>query len=99
MTKDDSKAHEMTALEVSITKVGWMWQLLQRSSKLNWSRRQRPPRRLNEEAAMDEGGNPLARLVTEIGRAAQAGWAATARLTTLLAAAAGIVVMILVVIR
>ena len=35
-----------------------------------------------------EGGGPLGRLVTEIGRAAQTGWAQTARMIALLAVAA-----------
>ncbi len=44
----------------------------------------------------DEGGDPLGRLVTEIGRAARAGWAPTARLIALLMVAAGAVALILV---
>ena len=43
-----------------------------------------------------EGGGPLGRLVTEIGRAAQAGWAQTARMIALLAVAAAAVALILV---
>ena len=43
-----------------------------------------------------EGGGPLGRLVTEIGRAAQAGWAQTARMIALLAVAAAAVALIVV---
>jgi hypothetical protein len=42
-----------------------------------------------------EGGGPLGRLVTEIGRAAQGGWAWTARLVVLLAVAAAAVTLVL----
>lgn len=41
-----------------------------------------------------EAGDPLGRLVTEIGRAAQAGWAQTARMTVLLTVAAVAVALI-----
>jgi hypothetical protein len=44
----------------------------------------------------EEGGDPLGRLVTEIGRAARAGWAQTARMTVLLAVAAAAVALVLV---
>jgi hypothetical protein len=37
---------------------------------------------------MEDGEDPLARLMTEIGRAARAGWAQTARLIILLAVGA-----------
>jgi hypothetical protein len=43
-----------------------------------------------------EGGGPLGRLVTEIGRAARAGWAQTARLIALLTVAAAAVALVLV---
>lgn len=43
----------------------------------------------------DEGG-PFGRLVTEIGRAARAGWAQTARMIALLVVAAGAVALVLV---
>jgi hypothetical protein len=43
----------------------------------------------------EEGGDPLGRLLTEIGRAAQAGWAQTARMTVLLTVAAVAVALIL----
>jgi hypothetical protein len=43
-----------------------------------------------------EGGNPLGCLVTEIGRAARAGWAQTARMIALLAVAAAAVALVLV---
>jgi len=42
-----------------------------------------------------EGGSWLGRLVTEIGRAAGAGWAPTARLMALLAVAAAAVALVL----
>jgi hypothetical protein len=45
---------------------------------------------------MMEGGGPLRRLVTEIGRAARAGWAQTARMIALLTAAAAAVALVLV---
>jgi len=43
-----------------------------------------------------KGGNPLTRLVSEIGWAARAGWAPTARLIVLLLAVAGALALILV---
>jgi hypothetical protein len=43
-----------------------------------------------------EGGGPLGRLVTEIGQAARAGWAQTARMIALLAVAAAAVALVLV---
>ena len=45
---------------------------------------------------MNEGGDPLGRLITEIGRAARDGWAPTARLIVLLAVAAGAVALVIV---
>jgi hypothetical protein len=42
------------------------------------------------------GGDPLGRLVTEIGRAARAGWAQTARMIALFAVAAAAVALVLV---
>ena len=42
-----------------------------------------------------EGGGPFGRLVTELGRAARAGWAQTARMIALLAVAAAAVALIL----
>jgi hypothetical protein len=50
---------------------------------------------LIKEAAVEEGEDPLARLIAEIGRAARAGWAPTARLITLLAVAAAAVALVL----
>ena len=43
-----------------------------------------------------EGGGPLGRLVTEIGRAAQGGWAWTACMIALLAVAAAAVALLMV---
>jgi hypothetical protein len=70
-------------------------QLLLRGAKLVSSRRQSAVALLIMEAAVDEGEGPLGRLVTEIGRAARAGWAQTARLVALLAVAAAAVALIL----
>ncbi len=44
---------------------------------------------------MEDGGDPIGRLLTEIGRAARAGWAQTARLIVLLAVAAAAVALVL----
>ncbi len=44
---------------------------------------------------MEEGGDPLGRLVTEMGRAARAGWAQTARLMALLAVVAAAAALVL----
>ncbi len=61
-----------------------------------------PPRWLSKEATVGQGqirgkgGNPLTRLVSEIGWAARAGWAPTARLIVLLLAVAGALALILV---
>ena len=52
---------------------------------------------MHEPEIREEGGDPLGRLVTEIGRAARAGWAQTARMIALLfavAAAAGAVLLV-----
>lgn len=48
---------------------------------------------------MEEPGGAFGRLVTEIGRAAGAGWAQTARLIVLLAVAAGAVALIVLISR
>jgi hypothetical protein len=45
---------------------------------------------------MMEGGGPLGRLVTLIGRPARAGWAQTARMIALLTVAAAAVALVLV---
>jgi hypothetical protein len=50
---------------------------------------------LIKEAAVEEEGNPLGRLIAEIGRAARAGWAQTVRLIALLAVAAAAVALVL----
>ena len=44
---------------------------------------------------MENEGDPLRRLISEIGWAARAGWAQTARLIALLAVAAGAAALIL----
>ena len=41
------------------------------------------------------GGDPLGRLITEIGRAARAGWAQTARMIALLAVAAAAIALVI----
>ncbi len=51
---------------------------------------------MDQDEVRNEGGDPLGRLVTEIGRAARSGWAQTARLIALLAVAAGAVALVLV---
>jgi len=52
---------------------------------------------VNDSKIRNPGADPLGRLVTEIGRAARAGWAQTARMIALLfavAAAAGALVLV-----
>jgi hypothetical protein len=44
---------------------------------------------------MDKRRDPLGRLITEIGRAAETGWARTARLGALLAVTAAAVLLVL----
>lgn len=44
---------------------------------------------------MEKEGDPFGQLITEIGRAARAGWAPTARLIILLATAAGAMTLVL----
>lgn len=41
------------------------------------------------------GSNPVSSLINQIGRAAQAGWAQTARMTVLLAVAAALITMLI----
>lgn len=72
-----------------------MYQLLLRATKLVSSGRQSAVALLIKEAAVDERGGPLGRLIIEIGRAARAGWAPTARLIALLAVAAAAVALVL----
>lgn len=46
--------------------------------------------------ASDESGrDPVSNLIDEIGRAAQAGWAQTARMTVLLAVAAALITVLI----
>ena len=49
-----------------------------------------------ESSQPREGGDPLGRLITEIGRAARAGWAQTARMIALLTVAAAAVALVIV---
>ncbi len=48
---------------------------------------------------LEDGEDPLERLITEMGRAARAGWAQTVRLITLLAVAAAAVALIMMISR
>jgi hypothetical protein len=63
----------------------------------NWIREAHEMKRKEETRVDDdgEGGTWLGRLVTEIGRAARAGWAPTARMMLLLAVAAAAVTLVL----
>jgi hypothetical protein len=70
-------------------------QLLLRATKIVSSGRQSVVTWLIKEAAVDEGEDPLGRLINEIGRTARAGWAPTARLIALLAVAAAAVALVL----
>ena len=72
-----------------------MDQPLLRATKLVSSGRQSAVALLIMEAAVEDGGDPIGRLLTEIGRAARAGWAQTARLIVLLAVAAAAVALVL----
>ena len=65
-----------------------MDQLLLGATKLGCSGRQSALTLLIKEAAVEDGGDPFGRLITEIGRAARSGWAQTARLIALLVVAA-----------
>lgn len=51
---------------------------------------------VESQEVREEGGDPFGRLVTEMGRAARAGWAQTTRLIALLAVAAAAVTLVLV---
>lgn len=85
----------MPGLRRVMTRVNFADQLLFWGAKLVVSgaaeRRHGDPK----EAAVEEGGDPLGRLVTEMGRAARAGWAQTARLMALLAVVAAAVALVL----
>jgi hypothetical protein len=70
-------------------------QPLLRATKLVSSGRQSAVALLIKEAAVEDGGDSLGRLITEIGRAARAGWAQTVRLIALLAVAAAAVALVL----
>ena len=72
-----------------------MDQLLLRATKLESSRRHTVAASQIKEAAVEDGGDPLGRLITEIGRAARAGWAQTVRLIALLAVAAAAVALVM----
>ena len=76
-------------------KFNFVNQLLRRAARLVGSGRQSAVALLTRETAVDKGDGPLGRLVTEIGRAAQAGWPQTARLIVLLAVVAGAAMLVL----
>jgi hypothetical protein len=78
-----------------LANLNFLDQLLLRATKLVSSGRQSAVVLLIKEAAVDKGEDPLGRLITEIGRAARAGWAPTARLIALLAVAAAAVALVL----
>jgi hypothetical protein len=80
-----------------IHKVGFVYQLLLRATKLVSSGRQNAVALLIKEAAVEDGGDPFGRLITEIGRAARAGWAQTARLVVLLTVGAVAVALVLMI--
>jgi hypothetical protein len=79
-----------------IPKLDFADQLLLKARKAYTSAWQSAVALLIKEAAVDKGEDPLGRLITEIGRAARAGWAQTARLIALLAVAAAAVALVLV---
>jgi len=78
-----------------IHKFDFVDQPLLRAAKLVSSGRQIAVALLVKEAAVEDGGDSLGRLITEIGRAARAGWAQTVRLIALLAVAAAAVALVL----
>jgi hypothetical protein len=95
MSTEDAPSKRVTHVSTAITNFNLMDQLLLRATKLVSSGRQSAVVLLIKEAAVDEGEDPLGRLITEIGRAARAGWAPTARLIALLAVAAAAVALVL----
>jgi hypothetical protein len=70
-------------------------QPLLEAANLGCSGRQSAVAVLIKETAVGEAGDPLGRLITEIGRAARDGWAATVRLIILLAVVAAAVALVL----
>ena len=99
MTTDVSRwtrlSNRATHVSTVITNFNWRDQLLLRATRLVSSGRQSAVTLLIKEAAVEDGGDPLGRLITEIGRAARTGWAPTARLIALLAVAAAAVALVL----
>jgi hypothetical protein len=91
----DAPDHVLTPGRLLIATFNFVDQLLLRATKLVSSGRQSAVALLIKEAAVEDGGDPLGRLLTEIGRAARAGWAQTARLIVLLAVAAAAVALVL----
>lgn len=86
----------MVPHSLAYPQLGGVSQQLRSPTRLEPVRRQRAASVALKEAAVDAGEDPLGRLITEIGRAARAGWAPTARLIALLAVTAGAVALVLV---
>jgi hypothetical protein len=82
-------------LSLAIPILNFVDQLRLFTAMLVGSRRQRAALLLVKEAAVEEGGDSLARLVTEVGRAARAGWAPTARLIAIFAVLAASVALVM----
>lgn len=78
-----------------IAKFNFVDQLLLGAARLVSSGRQIAVALLVKEAAVEDEGDSLGRLINEIGQAARAGWAPTARLIVLLAVAAAAVALVL----
>ncbi len=95
MSTKDTPGKHVTHVSATITNFNLMDPLLLRAAKLVSSGRQSAVTLLIKEAAVDQGEDPLGRLITEIGRAARAGWAPTARLIALLTVAAAAVALVL----
>jgi|ERR1035438_4124726 hypothetical protein len=82
------------------TRLGYPDQPQVRATKLRSSWRHKQPSRRQEEIVADinpqpPGSKAIGLLVDEIGRAAQAGWAQTARMIALLTVAAAAVALVL----
>jgi hypothetical protein len=91
----DTPNHRIAHVRSVIPWFNLAYQLPSGATKLVGSGRQSAVALLTRETAVDKGDGPLGRLVTEIGRAAQAGWPQTARLIVLLAVVAGAAMLVL----
>ena len=87
--------HRKTHVRLVTNNLDFVDQPLLRATRLVGSGRQNAVASLVKEAAVEDGGSSLGRLITEIGRAARAGWAQTVRLIALLAVAAAAVALVL----